>query len=90
MKSTSRRATRFRSWRTRAEAAVNEWNLTTPVGAAVRYWPGLKEGPGVESTTTCEAFVLGGHTAVVRVAGHASCLALTHVERIGAPTNPAA
>lgn len=65
-----------------AEAKVKHWNETTPIGSRVRYWPGRREGEGVESKTRSEAWLLGGHSAVVQVEGRGGSIALTHVERI--------
>ena len=50
------------------------------VGTPVRYWTGAREGTGVLSHTRTPADVLGGHTPMVWVDGHAACIALTHVE----------
>lgn len=63
-----------------AASAVDAWNASHPKGAPVRYWPGIREGEGVASTTRSAAMVLGGHTAVVWVEGRGDCIALTHVE----------
>jgi hypothetical protein len=56
------------------------WNDAHPTGTPVRYWPGLREGEGIESMTRSHATVLGGHTPVVWVEGRGDCIALTHVE----------
>lgn len=56
------------------------WNATNPVGTRVRYWTGLREGPGVESSTRSEALALSPEHASVWVDGHTSCIALSHVE----------
>lgn len=61
-------------------AAAEAWNRAHDVGIPVRYWPGLHEGDGIESTTRSLATVLGGHTAVVWVEGRPDCIALSHVE----------
>lgn len=58
---------------------VSTFNIYHPVGTPVRYWTGALEGEGVESKTTTPAQLLGGHTAVVWVEGHAACVALSHV-----------
>jgi hypothetical protein len=34
----------------------------------------------IETVTRSRAEVLGGHTAVVWVAGHSACIALTHID----------
>lgn len=62
---------------------VRRFNQRYPVGTRIRYWTGLKNyGPGAETTTRTPAEILGGHTPVVWVDGHAACIALTHVEPI--------
>lgn len=66
-----------------AVAASRTWNAAHPVGTPVRFWTGMRKGDGVESVTRSTAQVLGGHTAVVWVEGEGSCIALTHIERIG-------
>ena len=65
---------------TSAVAEAEAWNVAHDVGVPVTYWPGLREGDGIASTTRSLATVLGGHTAVVWVQGRADCIALTHVE----------
>jgi len=64
------------------KSKIDSFNEKCPVGARVRYWTGLREGEGVESTTRSEAQALGNHTAVVWVEGHSSCISLSHVEPI--------
>jgi hypothetical protein len=61
-------------------AAVAAFNATFPVGTEVRYWTGFREGPGVVSRTTCEAWMSASHTAAVRVEGHGAYISLTHIE----------
>lgn len=61
---------------------VDRWNEAFPPGTAVRYWTGVREGAGVESTTRTSAELLGGHTAAVWVEGHGACIALSHVEAV--------
>ncbi|MDH2424798.1 hypothetical protein [Sphaerisporangium sp. TRM90804] len=65
-------------------STVDAWNATVPEGTPVRYWPGRREGDGRSGRTRSAARLLGGHTPVVWVTGHSSCIALTHVE----PTTP--
>lgn len=60
------------------------WNAAHPVGTPIRFWPGDREGAGRSSWTRSEAWLLGGHTAVVMVRGHSGCVALTHVEAVEA------
>lgn len=59
---------------------VERFNQKWPVGTKVRYWTGLREGPGKEGKTSTDAELLGGHTAVVWIEGASGCVALTHVE----------
>lgn len=60
-------------------AAVDLWNQDHPEGTSVRYWPGVHEGPGVESKTRSAAWVMPSGSAVVLVDGYAGGIALTHV-----------
>lgn len=71
----------------RRQAAVDAWNARVPVGTPVRYWTGAREhfgdappDEGKTSHTSSEAWLLGGHTPVVRVYGESACIALTHVQ----------
>jgi hypothetical protein len=61
---------------------VYRFNRRFPPGTPVLFWPGCREGAGRESTTTGTAWLLGGHTPVVRVADHSSAIALTHVQPV--------
>ncbi|MCC5574522.1 hypothetical protein IMZ11_02565 [Microtetraspora sp. AC03309] len=76
----------------RRQSAVDAWNAHVPVGTPVRYWTGVREGEGKTGVTRSEAYLLGassgqpGHTPVVFVTGAGSCIALTHVQPTGAPT----
>lgn len=63
------------------EEQARTWDLKHTVGTPVRYWAGLREGPGVESRTRSQASTLCGH-AVVWVEGQAGCMALSHVEAL--------
>jgi hypothetical protein len=65
-----------------AEAAVDAWNATHPVGTIVRYWKGLREGEGRLGRTRSEATLLGGHTPVVWVDTTSGAIGLTHVEPV--------
>lgn len=59
---------------------VEAWNLTYSEGQAVRFWTGVKEGPGVKGRTRSAATVFGG-AAVVTVDGYER-VALTHVKPV--------
>ena len=61
--------------------AVQEWNRSNGAETRVRYWLGLRQGPGQLGTTSTQAQVLGGHTAGVYITG-AGFVGLTHVEAI--------
>lgn len=60
--------------------AVERFNATVPVGTLLRVWKGAKAGnPTLEARVEQPgAFILSGHTAVVKIPG--DCIALTHVE----------
>lgn len=66
-----------------AQRVVDAFNAAHPVGTPVRYWPGVREGAGIESRTRSAAQRLGGSEGeqpVVWVDGCRSCIALSHVE----------
>ncbi len=60
-------------------ATVAAWNSAYPVGIEVDYRFHRGAAPKRTRTTT-EAQVLGGHTAVVWLAGVSGCVALSHCE----------
>ena len=64
---------------------VDDFNHHYPIGTPIRYWTGIREGEGKSGETRSEATLLGGHTPVVWVTGHAACIALSHIEPIGIP-----
>lgn len=57
-----------------------QFNKKHPVGTAVRYWPGIKEGEGIETVTRSSAWVLLSGPSVVAVEGRSGGVALTHIE----------
>ncbi|GGY81407.1 hypothetical protein GCM10010327_10100 [Streptomyces nitrosporeus] len=64
---------------------ADRWNSQYPVGTPVTAYPGCRpeDDPKAErlvTRTRSTASVLGGHTAVVWVDGHSSCISLTHVD----------
>lgn len=68
-----------------ADGQVEVWNHRHPIGTAVVAFPGARPSVGTAvtglfSVTASEAWVLGGHTAVVMVKGHGAVIALTHVD----------
>lgn len=65
-----------------ASGAVQLWNEKHPKGTEVSYWTFEKVGPGRRGQTRSEAWLVGGHTAVVQVSGASGCVALTHVELV--------
>ena len=58
------------------------FNLLHPAGTRVRGWRGLVgRGTPVEGVILEPgAYVLGDHSAVVRISGCSGCIAVTHVE----------
>ncbi len=62
------------------QTTIEAWNARCPVGTPVTYWPGFREGQGVESKTRSKAFLLSGHTPCVCVDGRLDGIALAHVE----------
>jgi hypothetical protein len=65
-------------------STVDAWNKRVVVGTHVRYWTGVREDEPKTGETRSQAQLLGGHTPVVWVTGHAACIALTHVDPIEA------
>jgi hypothetical protein len=61
----------------KAAELVERWNKLHPVGAAVTVTKDL--GEKLETVTRSEAWVLGGHTAVILVEGISGGYALTRV-----------
>lgn len=70
--------------RKNAAERVAEFNAKAPVGTRVRYWPGIREGEGRLGKVRHEAYVFGEVEAVCMVTGQAGCVALSHVEVVGA------
>lgn len=73
------------STRAKLQKDVDLFNRQYPIGTKVRYWRGIREGAGLEGFTKSEAAILGGHSAVVWIAGCSGCIALTHVEPLDPP-----
>jgi hypothetical protein len=65
---------------TNAMLAATFHGADLPVGTPVTYWPGFREGPGIESVTRSNVWHLAGHP-VVLVRGHAGGIALTHIQQ---------
>lgn len=61
---------------------VENWNLKHPIGTAVVVL--LDSGERGATVTTGEAYVLGGHSAVVGIAGVSGCYLLDRVTAVGA------
>lgn len=55
------------------------WNAAHPIGTEVRFHPVIGGPPERTHHTESEAFVLGGHTAVIFLAGRRGCVALDAV-----------
>ncbi|WP_395753364.1 hypothetical protein [Prosthecobacter sp.] len=69
-----------REARQRAEASCAAWNHSYPVGTKVRVYRLLGvEDSAIDTTTTSQAWVAGGHSALVCVKGLTGGHALTHV-----------
>lgn len=65
--------------------SADEWNARYPIGTPVLAYPGCRPEDDCddERLVTCtrsKAEVLGGHTDVVWVDGHDSCISLTHID----------
>lgn len=60
-----------------AESAVRSWNEKYPVGSNVEV--ALDDGSIKETKTASQAWVLGGHTAVVKLEGICGAYALSRV-----------
>ncbi|HEU4422095.1 MAG TPA: hypothetical protein VFR67_06085 [Pilimelia sp.] len=70
------------------QATVDDFNGTHGSCVWVRYWTGTRDDTPKCGLTDGKAWLLGGHTPVVRVRGTAGCIALTHVDPIpGQPDN---
>lgn len=60
----------------------DDWNSKHRPGVEVIYHPVIGEAAGLLTKTTGEAYVLGGHTAVVFVEGVSGCVALRAVREV--------
>lgn len=56
------------------------WNASYPVGTTVDFINHPGDEP-VRTTTTSEAYVMGGHTACIFLAGVSGCVDLDHCTR---------
>lgn len=63
-----------------AAADVERWNAAHPVSTPVTAYPVTRDDEALSTRTRSVAWVLGGHTAVVKVDGYAGGIALTHVD----------
>ena len=69
---------------------AEKFNRDHKVGTPVKYWIGARrrdrEGRDLDggsvSKTASEAFVVGGHSAVVMIDGVSGCVAISHVKAI--------
>jgi len=73
----------------RAQHLVDEFNRTTPIGAAVRFWRGPREGAGLIASVAHPAELLGGHTPVCWLDVSGGAIALSHIEPLIAHTSDA-
>lgn len=62
------------------ERQCADWNAAHKPGTPVQYREVLGAGKPVQFTTRSEAQVLGGHTAVVWLAGKTGCVVLDHCD----------
>ncbi|RBQ05174.1 hypothetical protein DQE82_26880 [Micromonospora sp. LHW51205] len=62
------------------QTVVDEFNAEHGSVTWVRYWTGTRDDAPKYDLTDGKAWLLGGHTPVVRVRGESSCIALTHVD----------
>jgi hypothetical protein len=61
------------------QAMCDRFNARNPVGSPIRIWRMRREGPGdITFVEAPGAYLLGGHTPVVKVPGNV--IALTHTE----------
>jgi hypothetical protein len=71
----------------KGKAAVESWNRVVPVGANVDVT--LDDGSIKQTKTRSEAFMLGGHTAVVFLEGFPGAYSLSRVTMNGKTTKGA-
>lgn len=72
-----------------AKKLADKFNQTFGIGTPIRYWSGVRRGPGRTSVTRSHACVLSSDLAVVFVDGHPGAIALSHVEPLPpASTDP--
>lgn len=73
----------------RAEESCEAWNRLYPEGTRVRVYRLLGDESGaIETVTTSEAWVMDGHSAMVKVRGLSGGYCLTHVRPlVGQSTN---
>ena len=67
----------------RQEAMVNGWNSRHPIGSAVKVR--MDSGLVMDTSTRSEAYLLGGHTAVVLCIGISGAYSLERVTAREAP-----
>lgn len=64
----------------KSEIAARDWNAKHPVGCKVEVT--LDDGSIKETQTASEAWVLGGHTAVIKLEGISGGYSLSRVHAI--------
>lgn len=64
------------------ETVCTAWNRAHPVGTSVHYWKraGSFETP-IDTITTSEAWVMGGHTIMVMVDCQSGAVPVSHVKQ---------
>lgn len=70
--------------KSKQQKLVEYWNLAHPTGTEVRRYKLMRPRSGdyEVTATTCPAWLLGGHTAVVKVVGVSGCVAIESLEEI--------
>ncbi len=76
----------IREWAKVYQAAVDAWNAKNPVGTPVRVMRDM--GDTLVTKTRSEAWMLGGHTAVIQVEGISGSYALDRVTALEPPHAP--
>ena len=67
---------------TTPEAEAAAFNERYPVGTLVRYWPGEREGDGLQASTQSTAFVTARRCASVWIDSDHAIAPLSHVEPV--------
>ncbi|MFZ5581972.1 MAG: hypothetical protein ACOZCK_04860 [Pseudomonadota bacterium] len=76
----------IRKWAKEEQASADAWNAKHPVGTPVRVMRDM--GGRLVTKTSSEAWLLGGHTAVIQVEGISGSYALDRVTALEHPHAP--